>query len=100
MVRIYSEAEKEKYVRGFKSCTLTLDEYANKMQIDSEKLKEWLKNTKYSEKFGLLTFDMQSNIENASSSKNLTFITNNIRIELKSGYDKALLRNIMEVILK
>ena len=36
----YSEEEKEKYIRGFKKCTLTLHDYEQKMKIDPQKLKQ------------------------------------------------------------
>lgn len=102
MVKIYSDAEKEKYVRGFKTCSLTLREYADKMKIEPEKLKEWLQISRYSEKFGMINLDMssQSNVENVNISQSVTFVTDNIRIELKKGYNKDILRSIMDVILK
>ena len=48
----YSEEEKEKYVRGFKKCTLPLYEYARKMKINPEDLKQWLKKDNGSALFG------------------------------------------------
>ena len=45
-VNKYSEADKEKYVRGFKSSTLELGEYARKMKIEPEELKRMAKNKK------------------------------------------------------
>ena len=38
-----TQEEKEKYVRGFKNFTLPLKDYARKMSISSEDLKQWLK---------------------------------------------------------
>ena len=61
----YSEEEKEKYVRGFKKCTLPLYEYARKMKINPEDLKQWLKKDNGSALFGKI--EMKDIIEIPSS---------------------------------
>ena len=45
-MREYTEADKEKYCRGFKNCTLPITDYAEKMGIPVEELKVWLKEYK------------------------------------------------------
>ena len=46
MVKYYDEAEKLKYVRGFKNCNLTILDYCDKMQLRYEDMKEWLNEYK------------------------------------------------------
>ena len=50
----YSEEEKIKYCRGFKKCTLPLTDYAAKMKIPAEELKQWLKEYKEPPAFGVI----------------------------------------------
>ena len=45
-------SEKGKYLRGFKKCTLTLYDYARKMNINPEELKRCLKEDDGSSVFG------------------------------------------------
>lgn len=45
-------SEEEKYVRWFKNCTLPLYDYARKMKINPEDLKQWLKEDNGSALFG------------------------------------------------
>ncbi len=47
-----SKEEKAKYVEGFKKCTLTAREYAEKMKIDYKELKTWLKENTRQNNFG------------------------------------------------
>ncbi len=97
----YSEEEKEKYVRGFKKCTLPLYEYARKMKINPEDLKQWLKKDNGSALFGKI--EMKDIIEEPSSTlakrTAIKFESKNIKIELKENYDKELLMNLMEVLI-
>ncbi len=97
----FSEEEKEKYVRGFKNCTLPLYDYARKMKINPEDLKQWLKEDDGSALFGKIEM---SNIVGTPSSTlikrtAIKFESENIKIELKENYDKALLMNLMEVLI-
>ena len=97
----YSEEEKEKYVRGFKKCTLPLYEYARKMNIKPEDLKQWLKEDNGSALFGKIEItdivkDSSSTLAKRTAIK---FESENIKIELKENYDKVLLMKLMEVLI-
>lgn len=96
-----TQEEKEKYVRGFKNCTLPLYDYARKMNINSEDLKRCLKEDDGSALFGKIEL---SEIEKAPATVAPTktamkFESDTIKIELKENFDKALLINIMEVLM-
>ena len=50
----YSEEDKIKYCQGFKKCTLPITDYAKKMKIPVEGLKQWLKEYKEPAVFGAI----------------------------------------------
>ncbi len=97
----YSEEEKEKYVRGFKKCTLTLYDYAREMNIRPEELKQWLKEDNGSALFGKIEMSdiVRTPVSTSTSRTAIKFESKNIKIELKENYDKVLLMNLMEVLL-
>lgn len=110
--KIYSEDEKAKYVAGFKKCTLTLRDYAEKMQINHEDLRRWLKENTDSINFGKInvsdlvtksTFTPSSkaaNFSNSTLSKTvIKFECDTIKLELKENYDRAFLSNLLEVLV-
>lgn len=100
MIKEVTEAEKEKYVRGFKRCTLTLREYAEKMQINANELKRWLKEDKGEALFGKIEMSKIKKEEKIPSNKTaIKFESETIKIELKENYDKTLLVNLMEVLI-
>lgn len=96
-----TEEEKEKYVRGFKNSTLPLYDYARKMNISSEDLKQWLKEDSGEALFGKIELsDVSKAHANIVPSKtSIKFETDTIKIELKENFDKALLMNLMEVLI-
>ena len=95
-----TEEEKEKYVRGFKRCTLPLREYAEKMKIEAEDLKRWLKEDKGQAMFGKIEMSEIRKEEKTPSNRTaIKFESDTIKIELKANYDKALLVNLMEVLI-
>ena len=62
-MREYSEEEKIKFVRGYKSCTLPVSEYSSKMKIDENDLKEWLVEYKDLPKFGMIKIDKTDEVK-------------------------------------
>ena len=100
MVKEYSEAEKIKYVQGFQKCTLTIRDYADKMVIDADELKKWLKEYKELPAFGVIDLStplVQENIEGRTNG--MKFENDKIKIELKDGYEKEQLLKLIEVIM-
>lgn len=102
MVKYYDEADKLKYVRGFKNCNLTVLDYCDKMQIRYEDMKEWLKEYKNLPAFGVINIQAQQTTvtPKIKSSTPIKFETDTIKIELKSGYDKQLLQQMVEVLIQ
>ena len=100
-MKAFSEEEKEKYVRGFKKCTLTLHDYAEKMKIDPNDLKQWLKEYSETALFGKIEMSEIKKAEESTPSNKtaIKFESENIKIELKVNYDKTLLKNLMEVFI-
>ena len=95
----YSEEEKMKYCRGFKNCTLPLVEYATKMKIPVEGLKQWLKEYKEPPAFGAINLSevfKESNVENEKSK--FKFCTDSIKIEILENYDKEILNKILDLV--
>ncbi len=96
-----TQEEKEKYVRGFKNCTLPLKDYARKMSISSEDLKQWLKEDRGEALFGKIELSevAKAPINVAPVKTAIKFESDTIKIELKENFDKALLMNMMEVFI-
>ncbi len=108
MNRTYSEEEKAKYVAGFKKCTLTLRDYAEKMNIDHEDLRKWLKENTDSINFGKINVSelvakqiTTATTQNTSNSNKtiIKFECDTIKLELKENYDKAFLSNLLGVLV-
>ena len=94
----YSEADKAKYCRGFKKCTLRVTDYAEKMGIPVEELKQWLKEYKEPLAYGAIDlaglFEQQKDNSPKASFK---FNTETIKIEIAEGYDRNVLKKILEL---
>ena len=100
MVKEYSEADKAKYCRGFKKCTLPIADYAEKMDIPVEELKQWLKEYKEPPAFGAINVaSLFEQSEDNSNKINFKFKTDSIKIEIAEGYEKNVLKKILELMM-
>lgn len=96
--RTYEKEEKQAYVEDFKNSGELLERYALEKGIPASTLRGWLKEDRELA-FGAIEIKT-SNVSLPKITKNATvFATENIRIELKEGFDKILLRNIVEVLI-
>lgn len=96
----YSKEDKIKYCQGFKKCTLPLANYAEKMKIPIEGLKQWLKEYKEPPAFGAINLSevfAENNVENKKSK--FKFCTNSIKIEILENYDKEILKKILDLMV-
>ena len=96
----YSQADKAKYCQGFKKCTLPITDYAEKMGIPLEGLKQWLKEYKEPPAFGAI--DVASLLDSADKEKEETSFkisTETIKIELLKNYDRNVLIKILELMM-
>ena len=95
----YSEEEKMKYCRGFKNCTLPLAEYATKMKIPVEGLKQWLKEYKEPPAFGAINLSEVFGVSNVESEKSkFKFCTDSIKIEILENYNREILKKILDLV--
>lgn len=103
MVRNFTDEEKQKYCKGFKNCTLPISTYADKMKIDVEDLKLWLKDYKEPAPYGKIDASqmMGQTTTPVPSGKTGTikFESETIKLELKENYDKVFLSKLLEVII-
>ena len=94
----YSKEEKQAIMEEYKTSGKSLREYTEEKRIPSSTLQGWLKEDKN------LTFGaIEINTAIPGLSKTIkpatVFATENMKLELKEGFDKKLLRSIVEVLL-
>ena len=94
----YSIEEKEKYLEEFKISNLSIKEFTKNNNIPTSTFRGWL-DKEDEIRFGQI--DISNNNVNLSAPRTTTvFASENIRIELKHGYDKHFLKNILEVLIQ
>ena len=99
MVKTYTEEEKQKYCVGFKKCTLPITDYADKMGINVEDLKVWLKDYKEPAPFGAINLSSLMEQHNRESNKiSFKFETEAVQIEIQENFDKKLLKRILDLL--
>ena len=99
MVKEYSESDKAKYCAGFKKCTLPITDYAEKMGINVEDLKLWLKDYKDPAPFGAINLSNLMEQHNRESNKiSFKFETEAVQIEIREKFDKKLLKRILDLL--
>ena len=101
----YSKEEKIAYVENFKESGMTIAAYAREKGIPETTFRGWLRLDK-AMAFGEIDLKPQFN-ETANTPsrpsqpirKTMIFAKDDIRIELKEGFDKELLKRIVEVFI-
>lgn len=98
MSRIYSNEEKRLHLDQYKVSGKCKTEYARANDIPEATFRAWIKEENYSD-FGML--DTSTNeTENVSKLvKPIIFANENIRIELREGFDREFLKKIIEVLV-
>lgn len=101
----YSKEEKNTYLEDFKESGMSVSEYAREKGIPTSTLRGWLRLDR-ALAFGEIDLKPQFNETSNSSSKlnqpikkTMIFAKDDIRIELKEGFDKELLKKIVEVLI-
>ena len=99
--------EKRKCIEDFRKSGMHAKEYAEMKGIPVTTLKYWVRTfkdtkNKKADKFGKLEVtridDKPS--EKTTKGQEIQFVCENIRIELKEGYDKEFFKRIVEVIVQ
>ena len=98
MSKIYSDEEKRSYLDQYKVSGKTKTEFARDNHIPEATFRNWLKDEVYSE-FGVLSINSNDESKNRILQQPIIFANENIRIELRQGYDKEFLKKIIEVIV-
>ena len=103
----YSEEDKIKYVRGFRNCTLTMYDYAEKMGIPGEEFRGWLKKYKELPSFGMIELNLTTDnevMQTGTSSDEIktimAFDNGTIKLELKENFSRELLKNLVEALVQ
>lgn len=97
ILRKYTDKEREKYLEEYQNSDLTLSAFAREKGIPVSTLKGWI-NRETDIRFGeVLT---EENSRTSMPRPNKVFITENIRIELKYGYNKEFLKRVVEVLME
>lgn len=96
--RLYEQKEKQAYIEDFKSSGESIERYALEKGIPPTTLRGWIKDDKEL-KFGAIEIKPSSTTIPKSTKNATVFASENIRIELKEGYNKELLRKIVEVLI-
>ena len=99
MSRNYSEEEKQEYLDQYRVSGKNQRVYAMENQIPEATFRAWVKEEQC-KMYG--TIDLSSNKDNQVKpiAKPIIFCNENIRIELKEGFDREYLQRVVEVISK
>ena len=96
ILRRYTDKERERYLEEYQNSDLTISGFAREKGIPASTLKGWI-NRETDIRFGEL--QTEENTRTAMPRPNKVFITENIRIELKHGYNKEFLKSVVEVLI-
>ena len=98
MARVYSEEEKQLHLDKYKVSGKCKTEYARENDIPEATFRAWIKEENYSD-FGILEASSSEGEKNAKIVRPIIFVNENIRIELREGFDKEFLKRIIEVLV-
>lgn len=96
MSKIYEEEEKRAYLDAFTVSGKTKTEFARENNIPEATFRAWIKEVE-NLTFGAIQLDTNMPLKNKKQST--IFSCDNIRIELKEGFNKEYLRRIVEVLI-
>ena len=96
MSKVYEEEEKRMYLDAFNVSGKTKTAFARENNIPEATFRAWIKEDEYLT-FGAIQLNNAQSIRNKKQST--IFSCENIRIELKEGFDKEILRKIVEVLI-
>lgn len=99
MARIYSDEEKRLHLDQYKVSGKSKTEYARSNDIPEATFRAWVKEENYSD-FGMIETEINDDGKAVTRIiKPVIFANENIRIELREGYDKDFLKRIIEVLV-
>lgn len=98
MSRIYSSEEKRLHLDQYKVSGKCKTEYARENGIPEATFRAWIKEENYSD-FGILDAGTNETENVPKITRPIIFTNENIRIELREGFDKEFLKRIIEVLI-
>ena len=99
MIRTYSEEEKVRYVEEFKERDISQSQFCREKDIAPTTFRDWLRQDK-AVTFGEINLKSHEEVKPQEPVKRpMIFSGDNIRIELREGFNKDFLRSIVEVMI-
>lgn len=101
MAREYGAEEKIAYVEEYENSGMSIAQFAREKQLPSSTLRSWLRLNQ-AMTFGEINLSQTTSITKSATivpKKPTVFVSSDIRIELKEGFNKELLRKIVEVLI-
>lgn len=98
-VKRYTQEEREKYIKDYKESKLSIAQYIKKANIPEATLRGWITKENM-QVFGEVKLDENTTNQNQiGNESSVIFEMEKIKIELKKGYNKKILKNLMEVLI-
>ena len=101
MSREYNKEEKISCVAEYQDSGMSIAEFAREKRIPASTLRSWIR-LNHAMTFGEINLSQTTSIAETSTiapKKPTIFVSDNIRIELKEGFNKEFLRKIVEVLI-
>lgn len=101
MAREYDAEERIAYLEEYKNSGLNAAQFAREKQIPASTLRNWI-SLDQSMSFGEINLSQTTSITKTATivpKKPTVFVSDNIKIELREGYNKDFLRRIVEVLV-
>ena len=101
MAREYCEEEKLAYIEEYKNSGLSIAQFAREKQIPASTLSSWLRLNQ-AMTFGEINLTQTTSITKTATivpKKPIVFVSDNIKIELREGFNKDFLSRIVEVLI-
>lgn len=99
MARTYGDEEKRLHLDQYKVSGKSKTEYARDNDIPEATFRAWVKEENYSD-FGIIETETNEDVKVATKIiRPIIFANENIRIELREGYDKKFLKRMIEVLV-
>ena len=100
MARVYSDEEKEEYLAEYHESGKSKSEFSREKDIPTT-FRRWIDNENRST-YGMIYLNKLNKEKQPVMSnilKPTVFVSSKIKIELQEGYDKNLLRSVVEVLI-
>lgn len=98
MSKMYSEEEKRRYLDAYRVSGKSKTAYARENNIPEATFRGWIKDEEY-QTFGAIRISDEVVPTVATKKQSTIFSSEDIRIELKEGFDKLFLRKVVEVLI-